>query len=123
MVDKKLIKELEKNKNVVAAYLFGSHMTKKENPLSDIDLCVFTKDLDKDTILELYSYGGNKIDISIFDKLPTYIKPSVFKGKALFVKDKHFIAKKFVTSFRQSQDFKKYQERYWKSLKKKVAGQ
>ncbi|MBU0457742.1 MAG: nucleotidyltransferase domain-containing protein [Nanoarchaeota archaeon] len=116
----KYIQELKRNKNVVAAYLFGSHGTHKQTPLSDVDVCVFTKDINKDIILELSSFGSEKIDLSIFDELPTYIKPEVFKGKPFFIKDKMFIAKKFAVSFRQYQDFKKYQQSYWKALKRKI---
>lgn len=114
------ITELKKKKNVVAAYLFGSHGTSRQNLLSDVDICVFTKDTNKKTVLDIYSYGSDKIDISIFDNLPVYIKPEVFKGKPLFVKDTFFVAEKFAKAFRQYQDFKKYQETYWNALKKRI---
>ena len=114
------LNELKKKKNVVAAYMFGSHGTPRQNPLSDVDICVFTKDTNKKTVLDIYSYGSDKIDISVFDNLPLYIKPEVFKGKPLFIKDKFFIAERFAKSFREYQDFKKYQDVYWKNLKKRI---
>lgn len=120
-MNRKLIQQLKNNKNIVAAYLFGSYGTKKQTPLSDIDLCLFTKKTDKKTILDLYSYGSEKMDISIFDNLPIYIKPEVFRGKPLFVKDKKLVAEKFAFSFRQYQDFKKYEQKYWNSLKERFS--
>ena len=116
----KIVEELKKDHSVIAAYLFGSHQTKKQTPLSDIDICLFTKNSDRKTILNLASYGTDKIDISIFDSLPIYVKPEIFKGKPLFIKDKQFIASKFAVSFREYQDFKRYQQKYWKELKKKI---
>ena len=115
---KKIIAQLKKNPNVIAAYQFGSHQTKKQSPLSDIDICLFVKDYNKKTLLNVASYGTNKIDLSIFNQLPIYVQPEVFKGKPLFVKDKLFVAEKFAISFRKYQDFKKYQKKYWSILKK-----
>ena len=117
----KLIADLKKNRGFVAAYLFGSYGTGRETPLSDIDICVFTKDVNHKTILNAYSYAGQKIDISVFDTLPLHLKPEVFKGKPLFVKDKYFIANKFAKSFREDQDFKKYPQLYFSKLKQKLA--
>lgn len=54
---------------MVAAYIFGSHGTSKQTPLSDIDLCLFTTDTDKETILELSSFGSDELDVSLFDNL------------------------------------------------------
>ena len=116
----KTIGELKKHPRVTAAYQFGSHQTKRQNPLSDIDICLFVKDLDNQTLLDLYSYGTEKIDISIFDNLPIYIKPEVFKGKQLFVKDKFYVANKFAISYRKYQDFKRFQKAYWKTMKKRL---
>ena len=115
----KTIKELKSDPNIIAVYKFGSHGTKKETSLSDIDLCVFTKNkkLSNKEVLKIKSYGTDKLDISVFNRLPSYIKPNVFKGKPLFVKDKKEIAKISAISFRRYQDSKKYEERYWKRLK------
>lgn len=121
MLDK-VISELKKNRNVFGIYQFGSYGTQKYNPaLSDIDICVFTKNIDRATLLEMSSFGTDKLDISVFDTLPTYLKPEVFKGKPLWIKDRFLIARKFAVSFRESQDFKKYQQEYWKTLKKRIA--
>ncbi len=116
----KTVRELKQRKEVVAAYLFGSHGTPRQNPLSDIDLCLFTKKISPKTLLELYSYGGKKLDLSLFDSLPPAAQMEVFKGRPLFIKDKYFVAEKFAKSYRQYQDFRKYQEAYWTQLKEKT---
>ncbi len=120
MTLEKTVKELKQRKEVVAAYLFGSHGTPRQNPLSDIDICLFTKKIDFKTLLNLYSYGGQKLDLSLFDNLPPAIQMEVFKGRPLFIKDKYFVAEKFAKSYRQYQDFRRYQEVYWKELKRRT---
>ena len=117
---KKIIKEIKEDDNVIAAYLFGSHGTKRQMPLSDIDICLFTKKNSPKTLLKSYSYGSDLVDISVFDALPLYIQPEVFKGKPLFIKNKDFIARKFAVSFRDYQDSRKYYQNYWKGLKKRL---
>ena len=121
MMIKDIVKEISKDKNVVAIYQFGSHGTKKEKKFSDIDICVFTKKINKNIILNIASYGNDKIDVSLFDTLPIFIKPNVFKGKPLYVKNKFFVAEKFAKSFRHYQDFKKFEQKYWKTLKKRIS--
>mgnify|MGYP001607062078 CR=1 FL=1 len=116
----KLINQLKRKKNIIAIYLFGSHGTSRETPLSDIDLCVFTKTTEKEVLLDVKSYGSDKIDISLFDTLPIYLKPEVFKGKPLFVRDKYFVAEKSAKAFREYQDYKKYEMRFWEMAKKKA---
>ena len=116
----KLVSQLKRDKNVIAIYLFGSHGTARETPLSDIDICVFMKVTTTGNILKIKSYGSEIIDISLFDTLPIYLKPEVFKGKPLFIRDKYFVAEKFAQCFRQYQDYKKYEIKFWEMAKKKV---
>ena len=84
MLSKSIVRELKSNRAVIAAYQFGSYGTKRHGPLSDVDVCLFTKELTSAEVLNLASYGSDKLDISIFDQLPMYIKPEVFRGKPLF---------------------------------------
>lgn len=119
----KIVNQLKQNKNVVAVYLFGSHGTPQQMPLSDIDLCVFTKKMTMDELLKIKSFGSEKVDISLFVHLPIYLKPEVLKGKPLFVRDKYFVAEKLAKAFREYQDFKKYEPRFWEMTKKKALAQ
>ncbi|PIN74241.1 hypothetical protein COV20_01340 [Candidatus Woesearchaeota archaeon CG10_big_fil_rev_8_21_14_0_10_45_16] len=113
---KSLLGKLQKENTVLAVYLFGSHGTEKETPLSDIDLCLFTAPLSNKEYLNLMSYGTDKIDISIFDKLPYNIKVEVFKGKPLYVKDKDFVIRQYAISLRQYYDSHKYYTKYFEAV-------
>ncbi len=119
----RIVNQLKRDKNIIAVYLFGSYGTQRQTPLSDIDLCVFTKKITTNEILKIKSFGSEKIDISIFENLPIYLKPEVFKGKPLFVRDRYFVAEKAARAFREYQDFKKYENRFWEMTKKRVLAQ
>ena len=66
---KKLVNELKRDKNVMAVYLFGSHGTSKQTPLSDVDICVFTKQFSPKDILHIASFGSDILDVSVFDSV------------------------------------------------------
>lgn len=85
-----IAKQIAKNKHVKAVYLFGSHASGKTHVLSDIDLCIITKDNNEDV---RYPVTDN-LDIGYFHKLPLIIQFKVLKeGKPLVVKDDNFILK------------------------------
>lgn len=103
---KKLVSELKKIKSVKAAILFGSHAKGKQRKESDIDICVITEEKD-DKALELSS---NKFDISLFDRLPLYIRYRVFKdGNVLFNKDEKLLTKLKFWTLKHYLD-----EKYWR---------
>lgn len=96
-----LVEKIKKEKGVEAIYLFGSHVSGKPKPYSDIDLCVITgKNAEREAIL---SNSSDKIDTSIFWDLPLNIRFRVIKeGKPLYVKNKlriHRIGVKTVMSY------------------------
>jgi predicted nucleotidyltransferase len=71
-------------KCVKAAILFGSFAKGRQRADSDIDICVITEG-EGDSPLELSS---DKIDISLFHKLPLIVRYRVFRdGKVLFCRD------------------------------------
>lgn len=102
----KLINELKKIKSVKAAILFGSYAKGKQRKESDIDICVIT-DKKNDEALELSS---NKFDISLFSKLPLYVRYRVFKdGDVLFNKDDKLLTKLKFWTLKHYLD-----EKYWR---------
>ncbi len=108
----KIVREISKRENVAGVYLFGSHATRKNNALSDIDLCVIgnLKNKEKTDIL---GYTTDNLDISFFNDLPIWIKIRVLKqGRALIVKDKEFIDKIKINIARKYLDFKYILNRY-----------
>ncbi|MBI2079769.1 nucleotidyltransferase domain-containing protein [Candidatus Micrarchaeota archaeon] len=87
---KEITDRLKGMKDVKAVILFGSYVKGRQRKDSDLDLCVIT-DSETDKPLEL---SGEKIDISIFDKLPLTFRYRVFKdGKILFNKDERLLTK------------------------------
>ena len=81
-----VVEEIRKEKGIEAVYLFGSAVSGKKKPYSDIDICVVTGEgADEEKIL---SNSSEKIDTSLFWKLPLNVRFRVMKyGKPLFVKD------------------------------------
>ena len=102
-----IVKEISKNKNVKAIYLFGSYATGKNHVNSDIDICVIAEKLsDKDEI-SIIGAGYDNLDISLFNYLPITIRYRVFKeGKPLFIRDNTLIYSLKAKTLRDYIEFK-----------------
>ena len=88
----KLVKDLKKIKKVEAIILFGSYAKGTEKPISDIDIAVIIKNPDIDTEAKVASSSSDKIQITLFNRLPLYIQFDVFKyGKILFIKNEKIL--------------------------------
>ena len=86
-----LVSELKKYSKVVAVILFGSYARKRIKPLSDIDIAVIIKDMDKKTETEVATYSSKDFDVVPFHRLPLYIQFEVLKhGKLLFLRNKNY---------------------------------
>lgn len=91
---KELISELKKYPKVMVIILFGSYAKKQVKPLSDVDIAVIIKDMDKKTETEVATYSSDKLEVVPFHRLPLYIQFEVLKyGKVLFVKDEDYFFK------------------------------
>jgi predicted nucleotidyltransferase len=95
---KDIIKEVKKNKKVLAVYQFGSSITGKANSLSDIDICIIGN-LSENDKSRIFSHCTEKIDLSFFSELPIWIKARIFsEGKPLFISNEKKIKEiKFIT--------------------------
>lgn len=109
-----IVSRLKKIPEVKAVYLFGSYATGKEKPISDIDLCVITKrDISKSKKLEILSYAGRTVEISLFFDIPISVKAKIFKeGILLFSKDKRLLADLRLAAMKEYLDFKPTLERF-----------
>ena len=102
----KIVKEIGEIKGIKAVYLFGSYASGKFGPLSDIDLYVIGKFSEKEKT-EVYGFGSDNLDISVFDDLPVYIKFRVLReGKPLLVKDIEFLNRTKFKTLQEYLDFK-----------------
>jgi hypothetical protein len=84
-----VIDELASHDNVIAIILFGSVARGQARKISDIDLCVITgKNVPEYSEMDLLSYGSERIDVSLFHRLPITIKFRVIReGKVLACRD------------------------------------
>lgn len=108
------IAHLKKLPEVKAIYLFGSYATGKQKPISDIDMCVIAeRDIPKSKKLEILSYSGRKLEISLFYDLPISLKAKVFKeGIPLFSRNKRFLAEVKLYTMKEYLDFKPTLDRF-----------
>ena len=101
-----IAKKISKIKNVKAVFLFGSYASGKQNSKSDVDLCIFGK-LNEKQKKEVLRYSSEKMDISLFDELPIWIKTRVFRdGKPLINKDENRVRQIAFKTMHEWEDFK-----------------
>jgi predicted nucleotidyltransferase len=109
----KAVKKIAAYKCVKAIYLFGSYTRNEMHLHSDIDLCVIA---DKENVYlerELMRIGKGKLDISLFCRLPLPIRFRVFReGKLLYIKDRDFVDKLKIATFKGYLDIKPLINRY-----------
>lgn len=110
-----IAKEIAKNKHVKAIYLFGSYASKKQHILSDIDICIITKNNYENARFPV----TDNLDVSYFHRLPLIIQFRVFKeGKPIIIKDKDFIYNLKLKTLKLYLDFKHIINRYvWENFK------
>lgn len=107
-----VVEGIKKERDVEAVYLFGSRLSGKEKPYSDIDICVITgKNAERESIL---AHSSDRIDTSIFWDLPLSIRFRVIKeGEPLYIRNRlrmHRIGVRTVLSYL---DFKPLLERHF----------
>lgn len=87
---KKLKKKAENDKDIIAALIFGSYLSKKGH--RDIDVClVLNKKISNLNISKKklsYQKISSKLDVHVLQQLPLYIKMEIIgNNKPLLVKD------------------------------------
>lgn len=104
---KNVVREIEKVRDVLAVYVFGSYVNGKMHGLSDVDVCIVGD----------VSYG-NKTDIllgnfseifhiSFFGNLPIWIQARVFReGECLFVRNEKLLNVVKLVTLSKYLDFK-----------------
>ena len=107
-------KEVLKDKEVLAAILFGSFPQKG---FSDIDVCIVLypgkyKNLYlSEKRLELM-VALEDFDIQIFQQLPMYIRIRVLKGKVIFCRDEKVLYEVAIQTIREFEDYEKIYDEY-----------
>lgn len=99
-----ILKKLTKLKNVNSIQLFGSQITGKTGPLSDIDVCIGGK-ISSSEKLNILSLFSEDYDISFLEDLYPWVAVRVFEGgKVLYVKDKSEFYKTVFRKIRQYEE-------------------
>ena len=113
---KNIVKQAKKDPTILAIALFGSYARKEK--YNDIDICLFLKHSNhsqkklSQKKLE-YTSENPKIDVSIFQQLPLYIKERVIKeGKFLYGKDAPELYDLCFEMLRDLDDHKPFYEEY-----------
>jgi uncharacterized protein len=116
MVDKdvlKLVEKAKKDEKVVAVGVFGSSLKGKGR---DIDVCLF---LDKKysniemSKKKLSYFSKDEIDVQIFQQLPVYIRMQIIKEvEVLFCKDEDFLYELAFDTIKEFGFYKKVYDMY-----------
>lgn len=108
---------LEKQHNIVFAYVFGSLAQGKYNKLSDVDIAIYIKDnnLNFTEYLnlkrKLMDVTSREIDLVILNNAAPIVKNEVFKyGVQLFSRNEELESNFKVHSIFENQDMKKYRD-------------
>ena len=84
------------NPNVIFAYLFGGMIKARLNPLSDVDLAVYVKDMKKLDYLEMFGriadiLGTDEIDLVILNNAPLSLTGRILQERKILVDKKPFV--------------------------------
>ena len=116
-----IAKRIARLPQVKAIYLFGSQVTGRARDDSDIDLVVIT---DTDSCaeddaknFEVIGYSNDKVDVSVFSRLPIMIKFRVLKeGRLLFSRDAKELLRIKVDVYREYLDYSSFIKRFYKRV-------
>ena len=95
MLEEKIRKTLEKERNILFAYIFGSYARGEARENSDIDIAIYVKRVPKD-IFKYESKIASKIEkeikkqveVRVLNKLPSLLQSRIMKeGKLVFSKN------------------------------------
>jgi hypothetical protein len=86
--------------NIVFAYLFGGLLKDKPNPLSDVDVAVYVKNIKKLDYLELFGnianvIGTDEIDLVILNTAQLSITGRVLQNRKVLVDKDPFLRHKY----------------------------
>ncbi len=107
-------KEVLKDKEVLAAILFGSF---PQEGFSDIDVCIVLYPGKYENLylsekkLELM-VALPDFDVQIFQQLPMYIRVRVLKGEVIFCRDEKMLYEVAVQTIKEFEDYKKIYDEY-----------
>ena len=108
-----IVKRAKKDKDILGVMVFGSFARGEARPSSDIDVCLilhpkFSGNFSKKK-LEYLSLADDKVDIHVFQQLPSYVRVRVLRdGKLLLSKDYEKLLSIFLRTIKEFELFKKH---------------
>lgn len=86
--------------NIVFAYLFGGLLKDKPNPLSDVDVAVYVKNIKKLDYLELFGnianvIGTDEIDLVILNTAQVSLTGRILQNRKVLVDKEPFLRHKY----------------------------
>ncbi|KYK28414.1 MAG: hypothetical protein AYK19_05605 [Theionarchaea archaeon DG-70-1] len=111
-------KEVLKDKEVLAAILFGSF---PQEGFSDIDVCIVLypgkyKNLYLSEKRLNLMVALEDFDIQIFQQLPMYMRTRVLKGKVIFCRDEKVLYEVAIQTIREFEDYEKIYDEYLRGV-------
>ncbi|MFP4656585.1 MAG: type VII toxin-antitoxin system MntA family adenylyltransferase antitoxin [Candidatus Woesearchaeota archaeon] len=119
---KRKIRELDENKRVLFAMLFGSKAKGASTKLSDIDVAIYYQGNKKerfDFLKNISGILGKGYDIHIFQDLPHYVQKEVIKhGKVIMTRDVRRTTEIIIQTIRECSRAEKYMKFYYERLER-----
>ncbi len=103
---------LSKDTNIIFSYLFGGLLKDKLNPLSDVDVAIYVKNVKKIDYLELFGdianvLGTDEIDIVILNTAQLSLTGRILQARKVLVDKDPFLRHKYESRvLREFFDFK-----------------
>ena len=120
---KEIIKRCAQENSIVAVYLFGSAVTNRMKPSSDLDVALLLESGSEETFpllkfgTDLEKISGRRIDLLILNQSGELIQYQVRRfGKLIFDRDKHKRKKFEISGRKRYEDFIHLHNRYVKSV-------
>lgn len=129
------MKDFEEFRNFCSGIiLFGSHAEREQTKRSDVDICIVRPS--EGTLNRIYSKLGGKYDITVFEKLPLYLKMEVVENGRILYGNKVSLSEYFYlyrklwkdmkhrireNEFMDVEERRKYR-RKWMNEKEKILG-
>jgi uncharacterized protein len=95
-----MVRLLEKEPNIVFAYLFGGLAREKKGPFSDVDIAVYVSDSNKLDYLELFGkiiavLETEEVDLVILNAAPISLAGRIVKGRIVLIDKNPFLRHKY----------------------------
>jgi predicted nucleotidyltransferase len=113
----RLVARAERDPDVLAVFLFGSHVRREATSRSDVDICLVLASADgaprDGTRAQLAYLSEFDLDVAVFQRVPLAMRSRILKdGKLLFVRDEDALYALAIRTVRAWGDFRHIHQRY-----------